>query len=279
MNFIFSCIREEFSRMQKPAMKITAQFGLAMLAVAFAAAASGAQSTGDPAVEFRKISGELSEARQSGADEGQAGMEKALAYLDSIAIETANGAPAADLDAANRHLAALASHTPPIGENYRLVKLGGAPPAYAMVVNFGLGGPAAVRVYAANSSGRYALAAKIDHFAQKDFFDSDVELVAVSASEPVFLTVSGRTDDLATGQFSAWKFDGGHLVALWSSDLLQQSSYESDDNGFHLAYCSQEDDDHPSDCLKMSRDVYRYENGEWKRTETVEMPPSKPSAK
>ena len=265
--------------MQKPAMKITAQFGLAMLAVAFAAAASGAQSTGDPAVEFRKISGELSEARQSGADEGQAGMEKALAYLDSIAIETANGAPAADLDAANRHLAALASHTPPIGENYRLVKLGGAPPAYAMVVNFGLGGPAAVRVYAANSSGRYALAAKIDHFAQKDFFDSDVELVAVSASEPVFLTVSGRTDDLATGQFSAWKFDGGRLVALWSSDLLQQSSYESDDNGFHLAYCSQEDDDHPSNCLKMSRDVYRYENGEWKRTETAEMPPSKPSAK
>ena len=96
-----------------------------------------------------------------------------------------------------------------------------------MVVNFGLGGPAAVRIYAA-TAGRFALAAKIDHFSQKDFFDSDIELVPVSEGEPVFVTVSGRTDDLSTGIFSAWRFDGHDLVSLWTSDLLQQSNYEAD---------------------------------------------------
>ena len=89
------------------------------------------------------------------------------------------------------------------------------------------------------------LASKIDHFAQKDFFDSDVELIPVSEAEPVFVTVSGRTDDLSTGIFSAWRFDGLRVVALWSSDLLQQSNYEADANGFHLTYCGQEDEDHP----------------------------------
>jgi hypothetical protein len=165
-----------------------------------------------------------------------------------------------------------------VGENYRLVKLGGTPAAYAMVINFGLGGPAAVRVYA-GGAGHYALAAKIDHFAQKDFFDSDLELVSVSKAEPVFVTISGRTDDLSTGLFSAWRFDGHILVALWNSDLLQQSSYEAEEAGFRLAYCSQVDDDRPSQCLKMSRDLYRFEAGEWKRIETADLPPPTPATK
>jgi hypothetical protein len=29
----------------------------------------------------------------------------------------------------------------------------------------------------------------------------------------------------------------------------------------------------------MTRDLYRYQNGEWKRVETVDLPPAKPSAK
>jgi hypothetical protein len=145
-----------------------------------------------------------------------------------------------------------------------------------MVVNFGLGGPAAVRIYG-SVDGRYSLAAKIDHFVQKDFFDSDIEIASVSDSDPVFVTISGRTDDLSTGQFVVWRLDGNQITALWTSDLLQQSTYGADGSGFHLAYCSQVDEDHPSNCLKMARDLYRYQDREWKRIETAESPVSKPA--
>jgi hypothetical protein len=111
---------------------------------------------------------------------------------------------------------------------------------------------------------------------QKDFFDSDLELVSVSDAEPVFVTISGRTDDLSTGLFSAWRFDGHGVVGLWNSDLLQQSSYEASENDFRLAYCSKVDEDRPSECLRMSRDLYRFQAGEWKRIETEDLPPSKP---
>jgi len=237
-----------------------------------------AQIARDPTAEFKRISEELSAARLSGGVENEAQMEKALAYLDSIAVSALNVPAEPNLDGANRGLAGLVSRTPPVGENYRLVKLGGTPAAYAMVINFGLGGPAAVRIYA-GAAGHYELAAKIDHIVQKDFFDSDLELVTVSSSEPVFVTVSGRTDDLSTGMFSAWQFDGHRVVALWNSDLLQQSSYEAEENGFRLAYCSEVDEDHPSQCLKMTRDLYRFQAGEWKRVETADLPPPKPAGK
>jgi hypothetical protein len=237
-----------------------------------------AQKAGDSGEEFKRLVAELSAARLNGGVETEAQQEKPLAFLDSIASSVLSVSATPDLAAANQRLAGLISQTPPVGENYRLVKLGGTPSAYAMVVNFGLGGPAAVRIYAA-TSGRYALAARIDHFSQKDFFDSDVELVPVSDSEPVFVTVSGRTDDLSTGLFSAWRFDGHRVVALWSSDLLQQSNYEADPSGFHLTYCGKEDEDHPSQCLKMTRDVYRLQAGEWKRVQTADLPVAKPPAK
>ena len=258
--------------------KLATSFGLILFGFTVFAAWLPSQSGSDATAEFKRISGELSAARLGGGDETEARMEKAIAYLDSIAVSVLNIPEGPNLDGANRGLAGLASHTPPVGENYRLVKLGGNPSAYAMVINFGLGGPAAVRLYA-GGAGRYALAARIDHFAQKDFFDSDLELVPVSNSEPVFVTVSGRTDDLSTGLFSAWQFDGHRVVALWNSDLLQQSSYEADENGFRLAYCSQVDEDHPSQCLKMSRDLYRFQAGEWKRIETADLPPPGPAAK
>jgi hypothetical protein len=60
-------------------------------------------------------------------------------------------------------------------------------------------------------------------------------------------------------------------VPLWSSDLLQQSSYEADGDGFHLTYCSQTDEDHPAQCLKMTRDLYRLEVSEWKRIRTEDL--------
>jgi hypothetical protein len=237
-----------------------------------------AQKGGEVSGDFKRLVAELSAARLNGGAETEAQQEKPLAFLDSIASSVLSVSPTPDLAAVNQRLAGLVSQTPPVGENYRLVKLGGTPSAYAMVVNFGLGGPAAVRIYIA-TSGRYTLASRIDHFAQKDFFDSDVELVPVSEAEPVFVTVSGRTDDLSTGLFSAWRFDGLRVVALWSSDLLQQSNYEADASGFHLTYCGQEDEDHPSQCLKMTRDLYRFEAGEWKRVQTADFPSSKPAAK
>ena len=278
MNSIFSRHRRARPAGRPLMAKLAASFGLVLFGFTVFAAWLPSQSGSDATAEFKRISGELSAARLGGGDETEARMEKALAYLDSIAVSVLNIPEGPNLDGANRGLAGLASHTPPVGENYRLVKLGGNPPAYAMVINFGLGGPAAVRLYA-GGAGHYALAARIDHFAQKDFFDSDLELVPVSNSEPVFVTVSGRTDDLSTGLFSAWQFDGHRVVALWNSDLLQQSSYEADENGFRLAYCSQVDEDHPSQCLKMSRDLYRFQSGEWKRIETADLPPPGPAAK
>jgi len=238
-----------------------------------------AQNAGDAGAEFKRLAAGLSESRQNGTDESEAQQERSLIYLDSIASSLLSASAKPDLAGANQRLAGLVSQMPPVGENYTLVKLGGNPPAYAMVANFGLGGPAAIRIYAP-MDGRYVLASKIDHFAQKDFFDSDIELVPVSEAEPVFVTVSGRTDDLSTGLFSAWRFDGHRVVALWSSDLLQQSNYEADANGFHLAYCGQTDEDHLDHCVKMTRDVYRYQAGEWKRTETSDdQPQAKPSSK
>ena len=237
-----------------------------------------AQTGGDVTSEFRKAAEELSSTRLSGGNENKAQLEKALVYLDSVAISALNSASGPDLDAANRRLAALVSQTSPVGENYRLLKIGGSPAVYAMAINFGLGGPAAVRIYAGEAS-HYALAAQIDHFAQTDFLDSDIELAPVSAADLVFVTVSGRTDDLSTGAFSAWQFNGHAVSALWNSDLLQQSSYEVEGNGFRIAYCSQVDDDRPSQCLKMSRDLFRLDGGQWKRVETSELPSPKPTAK
>jgi hypothetical protein len=277
MNFIFSYALGFAPDARSILAKLAVFFSFVIFGVLPFAARLRAQG-GDPAVEFKRISGQLSAARLAGGDDNEALMEKALAYLDSIAISVLNVPANPDLEIANRQLAGLSSHTPPVGENYRLVKLGGTPAAYAMVINFGLGGPAAVRIYA-GGVGKYAFVARIDHFVQKDFFDSDLELVPVSSSEPVFVTISGRTDDLSTGLFSAWRFDGHRVAALWNSDLLQQSSYEADETGLHLAYCSQVDDDRPSQCLKMSRDLYRYQAEEWKRIDTADLPPPKPAAK
>ena len=214
-----------------------------------------------------------SASRLDGTDESEAQQEKALAFLDSVAFSVLNRNTVPDLDSANQRLASVVSHTPPVGENYHLTKLGGNPASYAMVVNFGLGGPAAVRIYA-RVSGHYGLAASIDHFSQKGFFDSDIELIPASADEPVFVTVAGRTDDLSTGMFTAWRFDGHIVAPLWTSDLLQQSTYQAVADGFHLTYCAQPDEDHPAKCLKMARDVYRFQAGEWKRIESSDLGPA-----
>ena len=237
-----------------------------------------AQNSDTSAKEFKIAAAALSAARLEGGLEIEASQEKALAYLDGVALAALNSSAEPNVEGTNQRLAALVSRIPAVGENYRLLKLGGSPAAYAMVVNFGLGGPAAIRIYA-GAVGHYGLSARIDHFTQKDVFDSDIELVPVASNETVFVTVGGRTDDLATGMFSAWRLEGQRVVALWSSDLLEQSNYEADADGFHLTYCGQPDDDHPAQCLKMTRDLYRYQNGEWKRVSTAELPATKPTTK
>ena len=228
--------------------------------------------------ELKRLIADISTIRRSGAVESEKQQEKALNFLDSQVCALLGSGQTPDLEAVSQRLADLTSDNQPLGQNYRLVKLGGSPAAYALVVNFGLSGPAAVRIYIRNSNG-YSLAAGIDRYSQKDFLDSDVELVPVSTTEPVFVTISGRTDDLSTGLFSAWRFDGRQVMPLWSSDLLQQSSYDAKGNGFFLTYCAQPDEDHPGQCPRMMRDVYRLQAGEWKRTESADLGPEKSPAR
>jgi len=278
MNSIFSRGGYSCSRQLQHASRFIAAVNIVILALTLLAIGLSAQINTDPSIEFKRLAAQLSRARLDGAAESETSQEKALGILDGFASSVLGGSTPPDLDAANRRLGELVSHVPPVGENYRLLRLGGSPAAYAMVVNFGLGGPAAVRIYS-NASGRYALAARIDRFVEKDFFDSDIELIPMSTAEPVFVIVAGRTDDLATGMFSAWRFDGRRAAPLWSSDLLQQSSYEADGDGFHLTYCSEPDEDHPAQCHKMTRDLYRLRAGEWKRTETKDLGPAKATPK
>jgi hypothetical protein len=241
------------------------------LAYAIVPFSRSSQGPKNPQNDFSAAVSALSTARQNGSAESEEQLERALVHLDDLATAALNSAALTNLDVANRELATMASEDSRIGENYRLFKLGQSPAVYGLAANFGLGGPAAVRIYA-GAPGHYALAAKIDRFVQDQFFDSDVEFVPAYPAESLFVTVSGRTDDLSTGMFSAWRFDGQKSVLLWSSDLLQQSSYEMDEKGFHLTYCSQPEDEHPAHCLKMTRELYRSENGEWKKVESVALP-------
>jgi hypothetical protein len=278
MNPIFSCFGIARLEHQRYPIRRTVAISISLFTSVLLVIGPRAQIKSDPDAEFKRLAAQLSTARLGGGAESEPPQERALGILDELASSVLNSSPSPDLDAANGRMASLVSHVPPIGENYRLVRLGGNPPAYAMVVNFGLGGPAAVRIYS-GASGRYALAARIDHFVEKDFFDSDIELIPASAIAPVFVIAAGRTDDLATGMFTAWRFDGRRAVQLWSSDLLQQSSYEADGEGFHLTYCSEPDEDHPAQCPKMTRDLYRPQAGEWKRIETQDLGPAKAAPK
>jgi len=251
----------------------------AVLALVFGSGAHlslhSAQSTEDPGAAFRRLAAELAGARRSGLPESESRQEQALTVLDSLVTPVLNSSPSPDLAGANRRLASLVAHDPPLGENYRLVRLGSSPPSFALVVNFGHGGPAAVRMYA-RAGENYALAARIDRFTNTDFFDSDIELIAVNSEEPVFVLVSGRSDDLSTGLFSVWRFDDAGLKSLWTSELLLHSSYQTGPDGFALTYCAQSRDDQPLECAKMARDLYRFQSGTWTRIETTDLGPFRP---
>src|SRR3989454_7762109 len=122
-----------------------------------------------PESEFARLAARLAEQRLGGADEGQKLQEQALAILDGLALEALNAPQGPDLEALNKRLAAMATQQPPVGENYRVLRLGGQPAPYALVANFGLGGPSAGRLYTP-STGAHAVAARGGRLSPKRFF-------------------------------------------------------------------------------------------------------------
>ncbi len=250
-----------------------------------------AQDAQPPAAVFSRLAAQLTANRTVESPQHQAVQEQALGILDRMVLEhlnspAANGAHGGtpDLVALNQSLASFVTRQPPIGEAYRALPLGKSPTAYALIADFGLSGPSAVRLYA-GVPGQFALAARIDRYTQKDYFDDYMELMAISPSADasvvapavLFVTISGRTDDLQTGVFTAWKFDGRQVVPVWTSDILEHSSYEVVPDGLQITYCAESDAEGPL-CRKMVRDRYLWQSGAWKRVESnpIPAPASKP---
>jgi hypothetical protein len=225
--------------------------------------------------EFSRLAERLAALRSAGGDEDQAAQEKALSMLDAIALPALNAPGEPSPDALNKRLASLVTAQPIEGEDFRVLKLKGGAGAYALVANFSVAGPAAVRIYA-GPAGKVALLARIDRYAQKDLFDENLELIPITgppdAAVSLFVTVGGRADELRSGTFVAWSFDGTLLRVVWSSDLLQQSSYETAADGFRLTYCADPDDAHPGVCRRMTRDRYTWDGTNWKRVERSPAP-------
>ena len=59
------------------------------------------------------------------------------------------------------------------------------------------------------------------------------------------------------------------MVALWNSICCSNRATKRMKRVFIWRTVPQVDDDRPSQCLKMSRDLYRLQGGEWKRIETA----------
>ena len=225
----------------------------------------------EPAPQFRRLASQLAAVRLAGGDDDPALLEKALSLLDARILSALHASPSPDLDALNRSLTALTTDDAPVSQGFRLSRLSITPPVYALAANFGLAGPSAVRLYSAGA-GEFALAARIDRSAQKTYFDEYLELVPLAAPTVLFVTVTGRTDDLQTGSFAAWRFTEPTLELLWSADLLQQSSYQAAPEGFRLTYCTESDDRNPRLCRRMTRDRYQWQDGAWKRVEQTPVP-------
>jgi hypothetical protein len=247
-----------------------------VLSIAALAAALPAAAGAQHEAEFRRLAVQISAQRQSGGEESASLFEYALGLLDNMVLAALNVPAVPDLNVINTQLGLLVERQPAVGEGYRVVRLGGIPPAYALVANFGVGGPSAVRVYKLIPGGRFRLLARIDRFSQKDFFDDYLELVPVETPSPLFVTVAGRTDELKSGAFIAWTIHGDKLEPVWSTDILTQSSYESAPNGLLLTYCSDFSEDRPKDCRKMTRERYTWDGVAWRRVEQTRLPPAAP---
>jgi hypothetical protein len=205
--------------------------------------------------------------------------KKALGILDGLILSTlsANGRP--DLDSLNARLANLGTHDHDFGESYRVARLSSKPVVYALVADFGLGAPSAVRLYAEQGSPtKYGMAGEIDRFTQKDLFDDSLDLVEMPLPENIsgalFVTVAGRTDQLKTGVFTAWRFDGKQLTQLWSTDLISHSKYEISADNFVLTYCHDPADEDSKTCKSMVREKYAFSasDGKWRQVSSEPVP-------
>lgn len=218
--------------------------------------------------EFSRLAAQLSLNRQHGAEESEKLQEQALGILDVVVLDSLNAGDRPNTALLNEQLAKFVSQTPPVGEDYRIMALDSGYTVYALVANLGVGGPSAVRLYSKPGAAvRYQLTARIDRYTQKDFFDEYLELIPAATIAVVFVTVSGRTDELQTGSFTAWQFDGQKVRLLWVSDLLPRSSYENRPDGFSLSFCAEPDDEKPRECRQMSQNRYQWDGAAWKLVE------------
>jgi hypothetical protein len=236
-------------------------------------------ATEDPRLaEFKQLAALVVELRRTGADESEELQEKTLKILDSFALEQLNRSGPRDLAAINQHFAATLKRPGAVGEGYELVQLGAnakGEVSYALVVNFSLSGPSAIRFYSPSAQG-YHFAARIDRWEFPDYFDEYAELLPIAVSDIVFVTVNGRTDELRTGTFAAWHFTDGRFTAVWTSDILEGSAYELRPDGFHLSFCSQSDEQNPRLCQRITRERFQWDGFAWRSMEHQESAAPKP---
>jgi hypothetical protein len=230
---------------------------------------SGAAS---PPAEFTRLAEKLNADRTAGAAETQATEEQALEILDRVALASLD-VMAPDPEVLNTHLAAFVTRQPPLGEGFRVFRLGGSPASFALLADFGEAGPSAVRIYA-GAPGKLSLAARVDRYAQKDFLDDYIELVPVPGPVALFVTVAGRTDDFKTGVFTAWHFDGHQVEPVWMSDILSESNYEVNASGLRLNYCADLEPDDPTVCQQTRHDRFIWQDGVWKQAESATLGPA-----
>ncbi len=145
---------------------------------------------------------------------------------------------------------------------------------FALAANFGSSGPSAARFYVRGPE-KYGVAARIDPAVQPDYFDDYLQILPMPelarAADVICVTVTGRTDEFATGAFAAWRLTGDRLQEVWVTDLLPRSSYQARSNGLQLTYCAEPDEDHPGVCRRMTRERYIWD-GAWRRVEQTDVP-------
>lgn len=243
-----------------------------LASIAALAAVAPSPAVAQHEAEFKRLTAQIAADRRSGAEENASLFEYTLSLLDRMVLNTLNVPAIPDLKIINTQFALMTAQPPVVGQGYRVVRVGGVPPVYTLVANFGVGGPSAVRVYRLVPGEKFRLLAHIDRFTQKDFFDDYLEVVPVEAPSPLFVTVAGRTDELKSGAFIAWKITGEKLEQVWSTDILTSSSYEPAPKGLLLTYCSDFPEDRPKACRKTTRERYSWDGKTWQRVEQTTLP-------
>lgn len=215
---------------------------------------------------FRRLAAELAAARLEGDDTEEEDEEQALELLDALVL-AGLAAAEPDLAALNRRLEALAAVPVRVGESYRLARLaprGQGARYYVLAVNFGFAGPAAARVYSCREED-CRLAGSVDADFDAELFDENLVVHALDVDEPVFVLVTGRTDELSTGAFAAWRFTAAGLVRLWAVELSPRAEYDLLPDGIRVRYCAEPDIYRPETCLRMAAESWAWRGGAWRQ--------------